>query len=430
MKGQNRGWVLLFLLPALVVIGALVVYPVLATIWRSLFDSIGTEFVGLDNYRRMLELTRMRRAIFNSFIWVAVFPIAVTTIGLVLAVLSEKVGWRTAFRLILFVPAAIAALSSGIIWRIMYQTEPSRGVVNAVISVPMSLVSSEGAFAGAAPSYDGGEEEADGSMSFAVDVDGEGGVAYLGLVRIPLSALPDDAVAARDPQLLGPGTLSGVVWRDTRAGEDVRGAIDPEEMGLPRVPVRIIDPEGTVVDTVESGVDGTFEVTGLDPGRYRAVIPTSQFSSAWGGIPWLGSDLITLSAIIAGIWIWGGFALIIIGAGLAALPRETLEAARVDGATEWQVFRRVTVPQLTPVLGVVFVSLTIGALKMFDLILGIAPGSVQADANVIALEMWRTSFSGLGERGLGSAIAVFLFVMIIPVLAFNIRRFRLQEGGR
>jgi alpha-glucoside transport system permease protein len=201
-------------------------------------------------------------------------------------------------------------------------------------------------------------------------------------------------------------------------------------MGIPGVPVRIIDPEGTVVDTVESGVDGTFEVTGLDPGQYRAVIPASQFSSAWGGIPWLGSDLITLSAIIAGIWIWGGFALIVIGAGLAALPRETLEAARVDGATEWQLFRKVTVPQLTPVLGVVFVSLTIGALKMFDLILGIAPGSVQADANVIALEMWRTSFSGLGERGLGSAIAVFLFVMIIPVLAFNIRRFRLQEGGR
>ncbi|HUG75710.1 MAG TPA: ABC transporter permease subunit [Acidimicrobiia bacterium] len=428
MKGSNRGWVLLFLLPALIVIGALVVYPVLATIWRSLFDRIGTEFVGLDNYRRMLELTRMRRAIFNSFIWVAVFPIAVTTIGLVLAVLSEKVGWRTAFRLILFVPAAIAALSSGIIWRIMYQTEPSRGVVNAAISVPMSMFSSQGKFAGAAPSYDGGEEEADGSISFAVDVGGEGGVAYLGLVRIPLSALPDDAVEARDPQPLGPGTLSGVVWRDTRAGEDVRGAVDPEEMGIPRVPVRIIDPEGTVVDTVESGVDGTFEVTGLDPGPYRAAIPTSQFSSAWGGIPWLGSDLITLSAIIAGIWIWGGFALIVIGAGLAALPRETLEAARVDGATEWQVFRRVTVPQLTPVLGVVFVSLTIGALKMFDLILGIAPGSVQADANVIALEMWRTSFSGLGERGLGSAIAVFLFVMIIPVLAFNIRRFKLQEG--
>jgi alpha-glucoside transport system permease protein len=428
VKGSNRGWVLLFLFPALVVIGALVVYPVLATIWRSFFDTIGTEFVGLDNYARMFELSRMRRAIFNSFIWVAVFPIAVTTIGLVLAVLSEKVGWRTAFRLILFVPAAIAALSSGIIWRIMYQTEPSRGVVNAVISVPMSMFSSEGQFEGATPSYEGGEFETDGSMSFAIDVDGEGGVAYLGLLRIPLSALPDDAVEARDPQPLGSGTLSGVVWRDTRAGEEVRGAVDPDEMGIPRVPVRIIDPEGTVVDTVESGVDGTFEVTGLDPGQYRAVIPASQFSSAWGGIPWLGADLITLSAIIAWIWIWGGFALIVIGAGLASLPRETLEAARVDGATEWQVFRRVTVPQLTPVLGVVFVSLTIGALKMFDLILGIAPGSVQADANVIALEMWRTSFSGLGERGLGSAIAVFLFVMIIPVLLFNVRRFKLQEG--
>ena len=117
-------------------------------------------------------------------------------------------------------------------------------------------------------------------------------------------------------------------------------------------------------------------------------------------------------------------------AGLASLPRSTLEAARVDGASEWQVFRRVTVPQLAPILGVVFISLTIGALKMFDLIVGIAPGAVQADANVIALEMWRTSFSGLGERGLGSAIAVFLFVMIIPIMLFNIRRFRIEEGRR
>jgi alpha-glucoside transport system permease protein len=140
--------------------------------------------------------------------------------------------------------------------------------------------------------------------------------------------------------------------------------------------------------------------------------------------------LITLGAVIAGVWIWGGFALLVIASGLAALPRELQEAARVDGATELQVFRRITLPLLAPVLGVVFVTLTINALKMFDLIIGIAPGSVQDDANVIALEMWRTAFTGLGNRGLGSAIAVFLFVLIIPVMAFNIRRFRLEEERR
>jgi alpha-glucoside transport system permease protein len=91
------------------------------------------------------------------------------------------------------------------------------------------------------------------------------------------------------------------------------------------------------------------------------------------------------------------------------------------------VFRQVTVPLLKPVLVVVFVALTINALKMFDLIIGIAPGSVQVDANVIALEMWRSAFTGGGNRGLGAAIAVFLLVLILPVLAFNIRRFRLED---
>lgn len=429
MKDRTKWWALVFLLPALVVLGALLVYPVIATIWRSFFDTIGTEFVGIENYDRMLELNRMRRAIFNSLIWVAVFPITVTVIGLVLAVLSERVGWRTAFRLILFIPVAIAALSSGIIWRIVYQHEPTRGVINAALNVPVSKVIPEGEIPGAAPSSEAGTQADDDSMRFAVDLGPDGGAVYMGLVRIADAALPETAVQAREPEPR-PGVLSGVVWRDTTAGDDTRGIIDSGERGVPGVPVHVVDPGGTVIAEARSGVDGTFEVTGLDPGSYSALIPPEAVRQAWGGVPWLAADLITMSAIIAGIWIWGGFALIVVSAGLASLPRSALEAARVDGASEWQVFRRVTVPLLAPILGVVFVSLTIGALKMFDLIIGIAPGSVQADANVIALEMWRTSFSGLGERGLGSAIAVFLFVMIIPVLVFNIRRFKLEEERR
>jgi alpha-glucoside transport system permease protein len=198
---------------------------------------------------------------------------------------------------------------------------------------------------------------------------------------------------------------------------------------VPGIAVLVVSPAGETVEKVLTGVDGTFEVTGLDPGTYAATIPASTFRQSWGGITWLGADLVTLAAIVAGIWVWGGFALLVISSGLASLPRETLEAARVDGASEWQVFRRVTVPLLGPVLGVVFVALTINALKMFDLIVGIAPGSVQDDANVVALEMWRTSFTGLGQRGLGSAIAVLLFLMIVPILVLNVRRFRLEANN-
>jgi alpha-glucoside transport system permease protein len=141
-------------------------------------------------------------------------------------------------------------------------------------------------------------------------------------------------------------------------------------------------------------------------------------------VSWLGPKLITPSLIIAYLWVWAGFAMVVIAAGLAAIPRDTLEAARTDGASEWQVFRRVTVPLLAPVLTVVFITMLINVLKVFDVVLAVAPQSVQDDANVIALAMWRTSFGGVNDFGLGSAIAVFLFLLVLPILLLNIRRFR------
>ncbi|MEE9205895.1 MAG: ABC transporter permease subunit [Acidimicrobiia bacterium] len=429
---QKRRWLiaLLFLAPALFVLGSLVVYPTIETIRLSFFDRFGEDFVGLENYRRMFRLDRMRTGFRNSMIWVVVFPTFVTTVGLALAVLSEKVKWRSAFRVILFMPAAIAVLSSGIIWRFMYDADPGTGLLNAVANIPSAIFNPEGDYPGVAASYDGLIQEEPGqAIAQVVEAGPDGGLAMLGLLRLTDAAIPPEAVQAFVPTPAGSGTITGVVWRDTTPGDNIKGVVDPAERGIPDITVEIIDAAGATVATVQSGLDGSFKTSGLDPGTYRVEIPGSTFREAWGGINWLGEDLITLSAIIAGVWIWGGFALLVIAAGLASLPQETLEAARVDGATEWQVFSRVTVPLLKPIIAVVFVALTINALKMFDLIIGIAPGSVQDDANVIALEMWRTSFTGLGDRGMGSAIAVFLFVLIMPILVFNIRRFRLEADG-
>jgi alpha-glucoside transport system permease protein len=128
--------------------------------------------------------------------------------------------------------------------------------------------------------------------------------------------------------------------------------------------------------------------------------------------------------MIAYIWVWAGFAMVVIAAGLAAIPRDVLEAARTDGASEWQTFVRVTVPLLAPILSVVFITMVINVLKVFDIVISVAPSSSQDDANVIALAMWRVSFSGQNDFGVGSAIAVFLLLLVLPVLALNIRRFR------
>jgi alpha-glucoside transport system permease protein len=192
------------------------------------------------------------------------------------------------------------------------------------------------------------------------------------------------------------------------------------------VSVRLLD----VVGEATSDANGRFVIEDVPADRYRATIPGSTFRPPWEGLNWLSEAPVTPSAIVAAVWVWAGFSLVTIAAGLAALDRELLEAARVDGATEWQVFRRVTIPLLAPVLGVVFITMTINAIKMFDLVFAISPGAAQDDANVFALEMWRTAFTRAGKRGLGAAIAVFLFALVLPVLAFNVRRFRLEDQRR
>jgi alpha-glucoside transport system permease protein len=220
------------------------------------------------------------------------------------------------------------------------------------------------------------------------------------------------------------GAIDGVVWRDFSLGGGKPGKVEKTEVGLPGVKVDLIDSSGKKVQTATAADDGTFTFDNVSGSGYKVGVDKATFAAPFGGVSWLGSSLITPSIIIAYIWVWAGFAMVVIGAGLAAISREVLEAARTDGATEWQVFRRVTVPMLAPVLSVVFITMLINVLKVFDIIISIAPGSTQSDAAVIAVQMWRQSFGGSNNFGLGSAIAVLLFILVVPVLLLNIRRFR------
>jgi alpha-glucoside transport system permease protein len=169
----------------------------------------------------------------------------------------------------------------------------------------------------------------------------------------------------------------------------------------------------------------------------------SNFQNAFEGTFWLGSQSITptnglnqtaqsllsvplidLAMIISYIWIWAGFAMVLIGAGLAALNREVLEAAEIDGATEWQKLRRVTIPMLAPVLTVVFVTMVINVLKVFDIILNMAPGSSQGPATTLALSIYNDGFTGGIHSGVASAIAVILFLLVIPVMFWNLKKIK------
>jgi alpha-glucoside transport system permease protein len=128
--------------------------------------------------------------------------------------------------------------------------------------------------------------------------------------------------------------------------------------------------------------------------------------------------------IAAAVWMWTGFSMIVISAGLKGIPRQVLEAARVDGAREWQLFWHIIQPMLRPILIVVALSLTINALKIFDLIYVMTFGN--HDTDVIANRMFKEMFI-FANFGRASAIAVILLLFIIPVMVMNIHRFRQGE---
>jgi alpha-glucoside transport system permease protein len=421
--GRRRRYLiaLAFLAPALVFLGIWVVYPTIYTFVRSFYDRSGDSFVGFDNYVTLFTTDVLLTAIRNNAIWVLVVPAAVTAIGLVFAVLTERIRWSVAFKTAVFMPMAISLFAAGVIWHIMYEKDPAQGTVNAAISVVTQAVNPPGVLAGARPSG----EDLQGSDAQGYTLQGAlqpGQVAQLGLTGIPAGDVPD-GVQAVEPASVS-GGITGVVWRDFKpGGGGTAGQVEEGEVGIPGVTLQLTDPSGEVV-TATSGPDGVFTFSGLSEGEYTVGISSQTFQQPFAGVNWLGPQLITPAIIIAYIWVWAGFSMVLIAAGLAAIPRDVLEAARTDGATEWQVFRRVTVPLLAPVLSVVFITMIINVLKVFDIILSVAPASVQDDANVIALAMWRTSFGGVNDFGLGSAIAVFLFLLVIPVLLLNVRRFR------
>ena len=413
-----------FLAPAAVFLGIWIIYPTVYTIVRSFFGQSGFgTFVGIDNYKEIFSTGNLTQAVKNNAIWVAVVPALITAIGLVFAVLIERIRWQVAFRLAVFMPMAISLFAAGIIWRIMYQQDPGQGAINAAVRSVKDAITPAGVLsnaAGSTPALSGNPQKTGLVLKTPVH---PGGVALLGVTAINITDIPKGAKQAVQPQP-HPGEITGAVWRDFKPGGGKPGKLEQGEVGLPGVTVELRNASGKTVASTKTADNGDFTFPNVSSGSYHAAIGSSTFAQPYGGVGWLTSKLITPAIMIAYIWVWAGFAMVVIAAGLAAIPRDVLEAARTDGANELQVFRRVTAPLLAPVLSVVFITMIINVLKIFDIVLAVAPESVQPDANVIALAMWRTSFGGVNDFGVGSAIAVFLFILVVPVLLLNVRRFR------
>jgi alpha-glucoside transport system permease protein len=128
------------------------------------------------------------------------------------------------------------------------------------------------------------------------------------------------------------------------------------------------------------------------------------------------------------VWMQTGFAMVVLSAAIKAVPDEIIEAARIDGASELQVFRRIIVPTILPTIVVVVTYMVINALKVFDIVF--VMGNAESQGTVVIAERMIAWFFIRNHDGRAAAIAVVLFVVIVPVMIWNIRRFREQEAVR
>ena len=310
MRGEHinesfQPWI--FVAPALSLVVVFLIVPALATFWLSLrndvpvLDAAGealvneagavmTEggFVGLVNYAFLVKSEDFWLAIRNSVLWLLVVPTSCIVLGLLVAVLADRLFWGHVAKSLIFVPLAISFVGAAVIWRNIYA-------------------------AGGAGGYE------------------------IGLINA----------------LLRPFDVEPRFWYETKF---------------------------------------------------------------WGNFFMMG--------IL--VWIQTGFAMVIFSAALRAVPEETLEAARIDGATEVQIFFRVTLPQIAGTILVVWTTIVILVLKVFDIPYALTANKPDKLLLATLMEQTRTAQR---EDEIAAAVAIILMLTIVPVMLFNIWRARRESAG-
>ena len=145
-------------------------------------------------------------------------------------------------------------------------------------------------------------------------------------------------------------------------------------------------------------------------------------------VVWLQQENFHLNSfwlMIILIWAQVGFSMVLLSAAVKGVPTETIEAARIDGASERQAFFRVVVPQIWPTVITVFITVLIGVMKVFDVVYVMTNGNF--NTNVIGLEFYNQLFTN-GNAGYAAAIVVILMLAVVPVMVYQVRQFRAQEA--
>ena len=420
---DRRSRAVIFLAPALLFISVTLVIPALRTLYLSLLDDRSEDFVGLDNYQNIftnevsfdgsnwtnmfgsrlfwiglvllviavvlgtrqkrvtgkaVELggpsmsplliggllllfavfTSLRGTIINNLWWVVTVTFLSTSLGLAVAVLADRAPGERAAKSIIFMPMAISLVGASIIWRFMYiPRDASEEQTGVMNSLWVAL----------------------GKLSTGSGIPTYVGGVIAGLVLVGLAYGTFRALRSTHPgRAAVPGALTLLVlWFFVRYW-------------------------GIVGDGV-----GGFQIRedGVIRGQPIGFIQEPPYNNFW------------LMVIL--IWIQTGFAMVILSAAIKAVPTEFIEAARVDGATESQIFWRVTLPQISTTIGVVVTTLIVLVMKVYDIVKVVTNGNF--GTQVLANDMYQQSFQ-FGNIGQGAALAILILVSVLPVMYLNIRR--------
>jgi alpha-glucoside transport system permease protein len=271
-----RPW--LFLFPAIFALGLYLVYPVIGSFWRSLFNRAGTEFIWLGNYVALFNEGEFRLSVFNNLLWILVVPAGATFIGLVAAQLTDRLSWGNVAKSLIFMPMAISFVGASLIWKFVYANNFDIGLINAI--------------------------------------------------------------------------------------RDLFGAQQP-------------------VDVLQ--------------------------------IPFWNNFFLMFILI----WIQTGFAMVILSAALRGIPEETIEAAIIDGANPFQIFFKIKVPQIMGTIVVVWTTITILVLKVFDIVYATTGGNF--GTQILPSYMMTYMFR---DDGRATAVAFVIMILVLPVMIWNIRQAR------
>jgi len=280
----------LYIIPAMFLLFFFLVYPSINTVYISFFNYNSEKFIGIKNYLYCFTNEIMLNSFRNNVLWVILFVPLTVSLGLIIAVLADRVKYESIVKSIIFMPMAISFVGAGVIWKFVYAYRPASAAQTGILNAIRSF--------------------------------------------FQLEPLP---------------------WLIIR--------------------------------------------------------------------PWLNNFCL----IVVGVWIWTGFCMVILSASYKGIPREILEAARVDGATEFKIFWKIILPLMKPTLAVVATTMTINVLKVFDIVYVMTNGNFNTE--VVANRMYKEMFI-FRNYGRASAIAVILLVLIIPMIIINIQRFREQEAIR